>query len=66
MQFKKTYLVVETGYQRNIYYYVDSKRVSGEVFYWAEHRCQLKGMHYNSSLLITRLNGRTCSSYCYN
>lgn len=65
MKFKKTYLEIETGYQRNIYYYIDNKRVSSETFYWTTYQCQLKGMKYNSSLLITKSNGRKHSSYCY-
>ena len=66
MDFKKTYKIVETGYQRNIYYYVDGKRVSCDTYYDKEVLCQHKGMRYNSSLLYTKGNGRTVAQHSYN
>lgn len=58
MQFKRTYKLCETGYHRNIYYYIDNKRVSSETFYVTSYKCQRKGMKYNTSYLITKHNGR--------
>lgn len=58
MQFKRTYKVYETGYQREIYYYIDNKRVSSETFYETSYKCQRKGMKYNTSYIITKRNGR--------
>lgn len=66
MDFKKTYKIVETGYQRNIYYFIDNKRVSSEEYFEKEIRCQKKGLKYNSSLLYTARNGRTVSQHSYN
>lgn len=60
MEFKRTYKIFETGYQRYIYYYIDNKRVSSEKFYNTEYACQRAGMRYNSSVLYTNnKNGRT-------
>ena len=66
MDFKKTFKIVDTGYQRNIYYYVDGKRVSSNTYYDKEVLCQVKGMKYNSSLQYTMPNGRTISTHSYN
>ena len=66
MNFKKTFMIVDTGYQRNIYYYVDNKRVSSDKYYDKEVLCQRKGMNYNSSWSRTLSNGRTMQSHSYN
>ena len=65
MQFKKTFKIVDTGYQRNIYYYVDGKRVSSDNYYDKEVLCQVKGMKYKSAWSYTLPNGRTMQSHCY-
>lgn len=66
MNFKKTYKIVDTGYQRNIYYYIDNKRVSCDIYYDKKILCEIKRMQYNSSLLYTNKNGRTVETCCFN
>lgn len=66
MEFKKTFMIVDTGYQRNIYYYVNGKRVSNDTYFNQEIQCQRKGMRYNSSLSYTAKNGRTVQQHSYN
>lgn len=63
MQFKQTYRIYETGYQREKYYYIDNKRVSADTFYETSYICQRKGMQYNTSYLRTKSNGRVESVY---
>lgn len=65
MNFKKTFKIVDTGYQRNIYYFIDNKRVSSDKYYDKEVLCQVKGMRYNSSISYTLPNGRTVQQHCY-
>lgn len=67
MKFKKTYKIFDTGYQRNIYYYINDKRVSSEKYYEYEYKCQQLGMKYNSSALyIDDKIGRTIAIHHYN
>ena len=65
MEFKKTYKETDTGCQRNIYYYVDNKRVSCDKYYDKEVLCQVKGMRYNSSYLYNN-KGRIVVVHHYN
>lgn len=66
MRFRKTFKIFETGYQRNIYYYIDNKRVSSEKYYETQIACQRMGMKYNSSVLYTNYkNGRIVMGCCY-
>ena len=66
MKFTKTYVINETGCQRNIYYYIDNKRVSCDKYYDTEVLCGQKGMQYNTSSLHTKSNGRTVNTHHYN
>ena len=64
MQFKKSFNIVNTGYQRNIYYYIDNKRVSSDEYFNVKCACECKGMNYNTSYSYTKPNGRTIQ-ICY-
>lgn len=66
MKFTKTYKVADTGYQRNIYYYIDNKRVSCDKYYDTEVLCAQKGMQYNTSALYKKSNGRIVNTHHYN
>ena len=64
MQFKKSFNIVDTGYQRNTYYYIDNVRVSSDKYFLEKYTCEFKGMNYNTSYGYTKPNGRTVQ-VCY-
>ena len=54
MNFKKTYEQTSYFEQYKPYYYVNGKRVSEETFDYKENLCKIKGMNYNSALLVCK------------
>ena len=54
MNFKHTYEMTSWNSNYRPYYYIDNKRVSEDTFDYKCNLCNLKGMKYNSSLLVCK------------